>query len=44
VLRRGCIGRDDREANYFDKLSTALDRLDQALINLDETIQLFTVM
>jgi transcription initiation factor IIE alpha subunit len=35
--------RDEVEAAHFDRLTTALDRLDQALENVDETIMLFTV-
>lgn len=35
--------RDEVEAAHFDQLTIALDRLDQALENLDETLMLFTV-
>lgn len=35
--------RDDVEAAHFDQLTTTLDRLDQALENLDATLMLFTV-
>ena len=37
------VGRDEAEAAHFDALTASLDRLDQGLLQLDETIMLFTV-